>query len=290
MPMDWNAYCQGRLIKEARARNYSPETIKNYALALRALLEFNPGNPHLLGRTDVQDFLMKLKTKDNLSASTVNLYRDGIAFFCRHVLRNSGCLSGIPRLKENQSLPDVLDSTLIAKMLSAVGNPKHRLALSLAYGCGLRVGELAALKIISVDFQRKTIAIRNGKGGKDRLVMLPDSLEMPIREYLSVYQPQIYLFEARNSGHGMTKRSFQQVFKKACKTAGIVQEGGIHSLRHSFATHLLESGTDLRFIQALLGHSSSKTTERYTRVAANNIVRIQSPMDSIQIGRPPSSH
>lgn len=281
MPMDWSVFWQEKLIKAAADRNYSSETIKNYALSLRAMVEFRPGNPRRWRHKDVQEFLTKLRTQNKLRASTVNLYRDGIAFFCSAVLRDSACLDGIPRLKEMQNLPDVLDSSVIARLLDAVANPKHRLALSLAYGCGFRVGELAALKVVCVDFQRKVISIKNGKGGKDRAVMLPEKLEKPISDYLSVYKPKTYLFEARVAGAPMTTRSFQQVFKKACKTAGVVMDGGIHSLRHSFATHLLEGGTDLRFIQVLLGHSSSKTTERYTRVASHNIVKIKSPVDRI---------
>lgn len=281
MTVNWNGYWRERLIKAAAARNYSPETVKNYALSLRAMVEFKPGHPRRWGQKDIEQFLMKLKTTDKLSAATVNLYRDGLAFFCHAVLRDSACLDGIPRLKENKNLPDVLDPSLIGRLLEGVTNPKHKLALSLAYGCELRVGELAALKVGSIDFLRKIIAIRNGKGGKDRAVMLPESLEKQMREYVSVFKPKTYLFEARVPGEALTRRSFQHVFKKACKKEGIVMEGGIHSLRHSFATHLLENGTDLRYIQVLLGNSSSKTTERYTRVAAHNIVRIKSPVDRI---------
>ncbi len=280
---DWNAYWVERLKKEIRARNYSKETEKNYALALRTFLEKCPGNPKEKSQRIVQSFLLDIREKNGLNASTINLYRDGLSFFFHHVLKMPEVIEGIPRLKEQQALPDVFDIHSMARMLNGIENPKHRLALSLIYGCGLRVGEAASLQLNEIDFARKTIMIRQGKGGKDRMVMLPESSTPLLRAYLNDYSPKKYLFETSIPGKPLNKRTFQLVFKAACGKAGIIQKGGIHSLRHSFATHLLENGTDLRYIQALLGHSNSKTTERYTRVATNHVVSIKSPMDILPL-------
>ncbi|MEO7423929.1 MAG: tyrosine-type recombinase/integrase [Fibrobacteria bacterium] len=281
---DWTGYWSNRLSLEIRARNYSKETAKNYLHALRKLLSFRPGDPRTIRSTEIRTFLAELHDRNGLSASTVNLYRDGVAFFFTHVLKVPLRLEGIPRLKENQTLPDVLSTETVRRMLESIGNPKHRLAMALAYGCGLRVGELSSLRISDIDFQRGTILIRKGKGGKDRVVMLPGSMTAPIHIYLKHYSPLTYLFESGIPGSRLTNRTFQMVFKNSCLRAGIVQQGGIHSLRHSFATHLLEGGTDLRYIQVLLGHSSSKTTERYTRVAVHGLARIKSPVDGLMGG------
>jgi site-specific recombinase XerD len=187
---------------------------------------------------------------------------------------------GIPKLKEDQKLPRVLGPEETESLITGVPNPKHRMILSLAYGCGFRVSELARLRKDDFDFQRKLIRIRQGKGAKDRLVMLPAALETPLSEFLRSHSPLTFLFESQPGRH-LNKRTLQSVFTKACAKAGIRSDGGIHSLRHSFATHLLEAGTDIRCIQVLLGHSSCKTTERYTHVAATHLATIPSPLDNL---------
>ena len=280
-PAEWIEYWSRKLRAALSARNYSKETFKNYDLALRSFMERYPGSPKYWRKKSILEFLQALRDEGR-GPSTVNLYRDGLAFFCNWVIDAPECLHGVPRLKEAQALPQILDSNRIATVLSGIRNPKHKLALSLIYACGLRVSEAAALEVKNLDFERGVIQIKNGKGGKDRVVMIPESMETPIREYLACYKPTRYLIESAIPGRPLTRRSFQKVFRTSCDKAGIKDVGGIHSLRHSFATHLLEAGTDLRYIQALLGHSSSKTTERYTHVASHNIRRIASPVDSLQ--------
>lgn len=190
-------------------------------------------------------------------------------------------MSRIPRLKEDQALPDILDAKQVGSFLSSLKNPKHRLALSLAYGCGLRVAELTKLKLSDIDFERKTVHVRQGKGGKDRLVMLPGSLDQPLRTYIECQKPGTYLFESRKIDVPMSKRSFQAIFNRTCVRAGLELKGGIHGLRHAFATHLLEYGTDLKIIQVLLGHAQIKTTERYVRVSKSLITKVRSPLDNL---------
>lgn len=277
--IDRQEFWSERLREEIRSRNYSKETLRNYLHALSALLTEYPQHPRELDTRDIQRFLAKLRNQNALSATTVNLYRDGLSFFFQYVLGRPEVTLKIPRLKEKKSLPDIFDAQSLSKILSGIPNPKHHLAMAMAYGCGFRVGELAALRIADIHFGRKTIHIRNGKGAKDRMVMLPDSLVQPIQIYLANYKPTAFLFETAIPGRPLAKRTFQMIFTKACLRAGIEHKGGIHSLRHTFATHLLENGTDIRYIQVLLGHSSSKTTERYTHVATHSLARIKSPMD-----------
>lgn len=275
----WTSHWLEKLKHAVQSRNYSKETLKNYSHAVNSFLEHHPKNPRQIKVTEIKAYLASLQTNNKLSPSTINLARDALSFFYQNVLASPNPLEKIPRIKGNKALPGVFSPESLKHMIQKIENKKHRLALSLTYGCGLRVGETASLKISDIRLDRNIVLIRQAKGNKDRQVMFPGNLIKPLNEYLSLYQPKIFLFESGMPGTRLSKRTFQIMFKKACARAGIEQRGGIHSLRHSFATHLLESGTDLRYIQALLGHASSKTTERYTHVAAHELGRIQSPVD-----------
>lgn len=283
-PGTWSDTWLAKLTQELHLRNYSPETHKNYRYALRRFLLRPPKSPFQMTCQDVRAHLLHLHHACKLSASTVNLHHDALNFFFTRVLHFPAPVRDIPKLKEAETLPRVLSISEADSVIAGVCNSKHRLALSLAYGCGLRVSELVRLRLDDLDFGRKLIRIRNGKGAKDRLVMLPQSLEPFLRDFLRRSSPRIFLFE-HTPGRVPNKRQFQTVFTKACLKAGISPEGGIHSLRHSFATHLLEAGTDIRCIQVLLGHASCKTTERYTHVAATFLATIASPMDRLMAMR-----
>lgn len=218
----------------------------------------------------------------NYSPETLKIYRHSVRLL---LLRQSTSplkmtSQGIPKLKEAQTLPRTFSISEAESVIACALKPKHRLALSLAYGCGMRISELAHLRLEDLDFGRKLIHIRHGKGAKDRLVMLPLSLETVIKNFIRCFSPRIFLIE-HFPGRAQNKRSLQTAFSKACLKAGLSPVGGIHSLRHSFATHLLEAGTDIRSIQVLLGHASCKTTERYTHVAATYLATIASPMDRL---------
>jgi site-specific recombinase XerD len=276
----WRAIWMDKLRKELSTRNYSQETRKNYLFAVEGFLRDHPFSPRRMASRHVRDHLLRIQSARGLSASTVNLHHDALRFFFNQVIRFPDPVQGLSKQKEEQKLPRVLSRNEAEAMIVSVRNPKHRLILCLAYGCGFRVSELAHLRLEDVDFDRKLIRVRNGKGAKDRLVMLPTSLEKPVREYLDFHRPSVYLFESL-PGRAQSKRSLQMVFSNACVRAGTSPAGGIHSLRHSFATHLLEAGTDIRCIQVLLGHSSCKTTERYTHVAAKHLATITSPVDGV---------
>lgn len=280
---DWTEIWLNRLAGEARARNLSANTLRNYSIAVRAFLTFKPGPPQYWRREDLTRFLSGLKDR-GLAGSTMNLYRDGLVFFCRNVCRMPHCVESLPKAREAQKLPAILSREKIQTLLTSPNSPKHRLALGLAYGCGLRVGELSLLRIEDMDFTRRTLTVRLGKGGKDRTIMLPQSLETSLRDYLNTYHPRTYLFESALPGEPLSRRTFQILFRSALTRCGLNHVGGIHSLRHAFATHLLEGGTDLKVIQALLGHASYKTTKRYARVASHRLKLIESPVDRIWRG------
>lgn len=174
----------------------------------------------------------------------------------------------------------MLNKKEVQKIIEVTQNPKHRLMLKLAYGMGLRVSELVSLKISDIDSTAMLVRIEQGKGKKDRVVPLPESVLEDMRSYYKDYRPKIYLFEGQHEGQ-YSIRSAQQVFKSGLKKAGIKKQIGIHGLRHSYATHLLETGTDIRFIKDLLGHQSVKTTEIYTHVTDLSKSKIKSPLDSL---------
>ena len=187
----------------------------------------------------------------------------------------------IHRPKRAKVLPNVLSKEEVKAILNAHENIKHKMMLSLIYSCGLRCGELLALKPVNIDSKRNIILLKNAKGKKDRIAPLSLKILELLRDYYRQYKPINYLFEGQIAGQPYDARSLQQVLKQALQKTSITKPVTLHWLRHSYATHLLESGTDLRYIQELLGHSSSKTTEIYTHVSTKNIQQIKSPFDDL---------
>lgn len=188
----------------------------------------------------------------------------------------------IPRPKKEMKLPNVLSEEEVMKILKSVKNLKHRALLFVTYSAGLRVGEVTRLKVSDIDSDRMLLHIVQGKGRKDRYSVLSEVTLLVLREYFKVYQPEYWLFPGQDINKPITERTVQKVFKNACENAKIKKYVTTHSLRHSFATHLLENGTDLRYIQELLGHKNSKTTEIYTHVSKICIQKIESPLDRIK--------
>ena len=186
----------------------------------------------------------------------------------------------LDRPRKTFRLPTVLSQPEVTKVLAQVDNLKHQAMLQTIYGCGLRLSELIHLEVRDIDSDRMVVVIRLAKGRKDRLVPLPAKLLHLLRRYYQSYKPKEYLFEGQNGGQ-YGRSSVQQVFRRACRRAGIRKKATLHTLRHSYATHLLEGGTDLRYIQVLLGHSSSKTTEIYTHVSELHPQKITSPLDTL---------
>jgi site-specific recombinase XerD len=186
-----------------------------------------------------------------------------------------------PRLKKEHKLPNVLAKEDVSKILNAVKNEKHKAILYLVYSAGLRVGEVVRLQIDDIDSKRMLIKIRQGKGRKDRYTLLSETALKQLKKYYMLYKPEKWLFPGGKDGSYITERSVEKIFENACNNAKVRAEATVHTLRHSFATHLLEGGTDLRYIQELLGHTSSKTTEIYTHVSEKKLSNIKSPLDNL---------
>ena len=270
-------FCQWLL-----SRRYSPSTIKTYTEALRSfLLFFNEKPVSEITNEDVILYNNDYILKNNLSASYQNQIVNAIKLYFKTIKEVKIDVDKIHRPKRSKLLPNVLSKEEIKLILDAPINLKHKTMLSLIYSCGMRCGEALALMPHHIDSNRNIVLLKNAKGQKDRIVPLsPKILEM-LREYFKIYKPKTYLFEGQKTGTPYDARSLQQVLKQALQKAGITKPVTLHWLRHSYATHLLESGTDLRYIQELLGHSSSKTTEIYTHVSTKSIQQIKSPFDDL---------
>jgi site-specific recombinase XerD len=207
---------------------------------------------------------------------------NAVLYYYKNVLGKLDYKNGIIRPKKDQELPHVLSKEVVQAILRNSENLKHRTMLSLTYASGLRVGEVLQLKVVDIDSKRMLITVRGGKGKKDRIVMLSQKILILLREYFREYRPKDYLFEGQY-GARYSEASLRKVLQKACVKANVLERPTLHWLRHSFATHLLEAGTDIRYIQQLLGHASTKTTEIYTHVSTKHIGMIQSPLDQLDI-------
>ena len=220
--------------------------------------------------------------KNKPSASTQNVIINSIKFFYEEVLKRPREIYQLPRPQKENKLPAVFDEKEIAAIIKAADNLKHKTMLCLAYAGGLRVSEIVSLKIKDIDSARMVITIRQSKGKKDRIIMLSDKLLEMLRIYYKEYKPKVWMFEGPGKKQYST-RSVQKVLEQIKDKAGIKKEGSIHALRHSFATHLMEGGTDIMSIKELLGHDSLRTTSRYTHVSKKHIANIQSPLDKLDI-------
>ena len=267
------------LRKELMVRKYSRRTVKLYLHYNEEFLKFSNKTPHQVSNEDI-DYLYYLAEKKNASASTLNIAINALKFYYGEVLKRRFAYM-IRRPKKDKKLPVVLSQEEVSRILSSVTNLKHRLILMLMYSAGLRVGEVVKLKIEDIDAKRKLIRIRGGKGRKDRYTILSEIVLKTFKEYVGKYRPEKWLFPGQRKDMHISTRTVQAIFERARNKAGIKKDATVHSLRHSFATHLLESGVDLRYIQELLGHKSSKTTEIYTHVSTKNLSKIKSPLDML---------
>lgn len=265
-----------------RSKRYSESTVTTYSEALKSFLVFYREKPLTeITNEDVIVFNNEYVLKNNLSASYQNQVVNAIKLFFQTIRDTKMLVDKIHRPKRAKLLPNVLSKEEIKLILNAHSNIKHKMMLSLIYSCGLRRSELLNLKSTDIDSKRNIVLLKNAKGKKDRITPLsPIILEM-LREYYIVYKPKTWLFEGQVAGEQYSEKSLQSILKQALQKSGITKPVTLHWLRHSYATHLLENGTDLRYIQELLGHSSSKTTEIYTHVSTKSIQQIKSPFDDL---------
>ncbi len=263
-------------------RRYSTNTIKNYISSLRAFLFFCHPKPLLsIEPRDWVNFVDQFILKRRLSFAYQNQTVNALKLFFSEITGNCFDVEKIKRPRREHKLPNVLSKEEIKAILEAPRNLKHKAMLSLIYACGLRRSELLNLKIGDVDSKRHILIIRNAKGYKDRCIPISDKTIDMLREYYKAYKPMVWLFEGYVKEDKYSETSLQEVLKNAVKKAGIRKPVTLHWLRHSYATHLLEGGTDLRFIQELLGHKSSKTTEIYTHVSEKSLQKVKSPFDDM---------
>lgn len=256
-------------------RNYSPQTIESYLSALTAYFRRKPGTEDRLDLEYLRSYILEM-VKRGAASQTVHVHLNAIKFFYREICSVSAPID-IPCPRKEGRLPVVLSHDEIERMLAATPNEKHKLIIALAYGAGLRVSEVRDITIGDIDFDRACISVRRGKGAKDRITLLPERIVGTLRRLAAVASPTEPVFASMRGGR-LTTETLQKIVQQALCKAGITKPATFHSLRHSFATHLLENGTDLRYVQELLGHANIRTTQRYTHVTAPAIRAIQSPL------------
>jgi site-specific recombinase XerD len=270
-----------KFIETLQLKSYSPNTIRTYKVEFTQLLSILKNkNVEELDAEKLRSYFLYCTNTLKLSENTLHSRINAIKFYFEQVLKREKMFFEIPRPKKPSILPKVIDVKDIKKLFAVTSNLKHNTMLKLCYGMGLRVSEIVNLKIEHIDSQRMQVLVEQSKGKKDRYVNLPETILEQLREYYKTYKPKKYLFEG-HFGEQYSIRSVQQVFKDALRKAKINKNIGIHGLRHSFATHLLENGTDIKFIQELLGHNDIKTTLRYTHVSKKSLAKIKSPLDTM---------
>ena len=270
------------LKRELLSRKYSYKTVKGYLYYNRDFLNFIRKEPSGINDSDIKDYLLYLAEEKQAATSTLNQAINALKFYYGSMLKKK-FLYEIKRPRKDKKLPVVLSKEEVAKILSSVDNLKHKAILMLVYSAGLRVGEVVKLKPEDIDSKRMLIHIKGAKGRKDRYTLLSETALETLRQYWKKYKPEKWLFEGVRDGRYLSTRTVQAIFEQAKDKASITKDVSVHSLRHSFATHLLEGGTDLRYIQELLGHASSKTTEIYTHVSSKSLGKIKSPLDTLNL-------
>mgnify|MGYP001589264278 CR=1 FL=1 len=267
-----------KMIRDMQLRRFAERTQESYLGAVTRLAKHYKQSPDLIPEEQARDYLLYLLNVRKLSWSSCDLHANGLQFFYRVTLGRPGTFILPPR-KHAQRLPEVLSTAEVERLFAVVTNLKHRVMLMVAYGGGLRLGELTRLKVADIDSQRMLIRVEQAKGNKDRYTLLSRRLLNELRAYWRIYRPRTWLFPGKKPDTHVNESGIQRVMVLAKIKAGIRKTGGIHVLRHCFATHLLEAGTDLRTVQVLMGHRSVETTTRYTRITADRMRHTASPLD-----------
>ena len=271
-----------RMIGDIKLRNMSPETQDAYIRAVRNFSLFFKRSPDQLGYEDVRTYLLHLNAR-GLQAQAANQIACALRFFYSITLGKDDASKQIPLARRPDTLPSVMAPEEIVRFLDAVSDLRYRTVFSTIYAAGLRVSEAASLKVKDIDSRRMVIHVRQGKGRKDRMVMLSGQLLVLLRAYWKKEKPADWLFPGPDPKFPLTARSIQRACQKAACGAGLETKISVHTLRHSFATHLLEHGTELRVIQELLGHRNIATTTRYARVAVTMIRKTESPLEHLRL-------
>lgn len=272
------------MVDQLTVKRYSDNTITVYKdHIIKFFSHFPQVEPSQLTDDDVKDYILFLLKKRKISLSYQKQAISAIKFYFEKILRRDTkkYYFEMPRNTEDK-LPIVLSKTEVKKIFDSTYNLKHKTILETIYSAGLRLSEVVNLRIADIDSERKLIYVRGGKGKKDRTTILAEELLILLRKYFKIYKPKIWLFEGKNGSH-YSKRSVQKIFYDSLHKANIDKKASVHTLRHSFATHLLEQGEDLRYIQKILGHKSSSTTEIYTHITRPGMDKIKNPIDNLNI-------
>mgnify|MGYP000114959986 CR=1 FL=1 len=265
-------------------KRYSSQTIKTYVESLKVFLKYiQPSSVSSIRNEDVVLFVTGYLLPRKLSFSYQNQLVNALKLFYREIVKCDLNIMELERPRPQKKLPNVLSIEEVLLILQSTDNFMHKTMLSLIYSCGLRRSEALNIKPHDIDSKRNILTIRSAKGNKDRVVPISDKMIIMINEYMRRSRPRVWLFEGYVPGQRYSETSLQEVFKQALKKSGIIKNASLHWLRHSYATHLLESGTDLRYIQELLGHRSSKTTEIYTHVSNRELIKIRTPFENMDI-------
>lgn len=272
-----------RMIEDMKLRNLSPNTQERYLEAVEAFAKYFWKSPEDLGPEEIRKYLLHLIEEKGVSSSHFNVTVSALRCVYDRTLKRPGIVESIPYAKREHKLPVVLSQEEVVQFFEALTSMKYRALFMTAYAAGLRTSEVIRLKIEHIDSQRSAIRVEQGKGRRDRYVMLSPRLLLVLREYWRRRKPRVWLFPGEYSGEPLAPTTVRQVFKRAWKAAGLSKKATPHTLRHSFATHLFEAGTDLRMIQVLLGHKSIATTAKYTHVAVPSVQKVASPLDSLPL-------
>lgn len=269
-----------RMIRDLTLRNFSPGTIQKYAGWAHRFVAHFMRSPELIGNQEIRDYLFHLVGERHLSHSTYYQAYAAIKFLYESTLERSFAVERIPPpRKPAPSLPVVLSGSEVAALLAAIRSPEHHAIVSTLYGSGLRVSEVCRLRVEDIDSKRGLIRVVQGKGRRDRFALLPAKLLATLRAWWKLARPLDYLFPGRCKSEHVSPKSVRKVLACAAKDAKISKRVTPHVLRHSFATHLLETGVDIKFIQETLGHQRIDTTSGYTHVRSDTFSRIKSPLD-----------
>ena len=277
----------GKLQDEMKAdlllKRYSPHTIQAYLRCIRDFAKYFMRSPAEMGEAEVRQFLLHLTQERKITSGLQTAYVSALKFLYRTTLRQPGVVEHLSYPKRPKTFPVVLTMQEVLTLFAAIRSPKYKAILAIAYGAGLRISEVCALKPMDIDSQRMLIHVRLGKGNKDRYVLLGETVLALLRDYYKTARRKgVYLFPGYKSQSPLCPSCIREVMRKAVRKAGLSKKATVHSLRHSFATHLLESGYDIRIVQALLGHASIQTTQRYTHITDRLLSLARSPLDLIQ--------
>jgi len=276
-----------RMIEDMTARHFAEKVQKDYIRYVKNFTAFLGRSPETATSEDLRLFQLHM-TRNHVSPASINCAIVALRFFFKVTLERDDLVRRLTFVREPRKAPIVLSPEEVARLLEAAPGVKYKAALSVAYGAGLRVSEVVALKVFDIDSQRMTLRVEQGKGDKDRYVMLSPQLLELLRDWWRVARPRAWLFPGLDPVNPMTARQLNRACHAAAQTAGIAKRVSPHTLRHSFATHLLEQNVDIRVIQVLLGHAKLDTTALYTRVAVNTIRDVTSPLERLSLN--PAKH